>query len=351
MDSVHHPDFDTAPMTATLPAMRPPLLRQLHACIVTAGLALCGWTAAHANNHPGTLDGQPPIVIGHRGASADLPEHTLASYELAVHLGADYIEPDLHMTRDGQLVALHDATLERTTDVAERFAARHGGYRVADFSLEEIRSLRVLPQAGVQTRHPDFKPSATHPLRVPTLNEIIRLLRRLEAGGARAIGLYPELKQGGPRSANQLLEILSAGGYTANDKVFIQSFDVDTLRSLQRRQAARGLDYKLVLLSASANQLLELDLAQVASYAQGVGIGVRGDGASRSFIAMAHTAGLAVHGHNFHERQPVAAEAEYRKFMNWGIDGVFSDRPDVAHQARQARTRANVQSMKQRAPR
>lgn len=328
--------------------MPAPLLRQLHACIVSTGLALCGWTAAHASSFPGTLDGQPPIVIGHRGASGDLPEHTLAAYELAVKLGADYIEPDLHMTRDGQLVALHDATLERTTDVAERFAPREGGYRVADFSLEEVRSLRVRPQAGVQSRHPGFKPSAAHPMRVPTLDEVILLLRRLEARGARSIGLYPELKQGGPRSANQLLEVLSSSGYTANDKVFIQSFDVDTLRSLQRRQAARGLDYKLVLLNASANQLLALDLAHVASYAKGVGIGIRGDGASRSFIAMAHTAGLAVHGYTFRERQPVAAEAEYRKFMNWGIDGVFSDYPDLA---RQARARSTVQSMKQRVAR
>lgn len=286
-----------------------------------------------------TRDGGPPLVIAHRGASGYLPEHTLAAYELAVRMGADCIEPDLQLTRDGQLVAMHDATLERTTDATTRFAARNGGWRVADFSLEEIRTLAMRPQGGTALNVPGFKPSAAHPLRVPTLEEIILLARRLEAEGARAIGLYPEAKQPGPRLASHLLNVLSAAGYVGSDKVFIQSFDADTVRNLRRRQHALGLDYRLVLLSGSANRLLGMGLSHVAGFASGVGVNIRGEGMSRSFIEMAHAAGLTVHGYTFNEARPASALPEYRKFMGWGMDGVVSNYPDLALQARTAALR------------
>ena len=123
-----------------------------------------------------------PIVIAHRGASGYLPEHTLAAYELAVRMGADYIEPDLQFTSDGQLVAMHDATLTRTTDVRSRFAARNGGYRVSDFTLAEIKTLAVVPPAGgtAKTTYPGFTP--TNPsLRVPTFQEVIDLAKQQSA--------------------------------------------------------------------------------------------------------------------------------------------------------------------------
>ena len=305
----------------------------LRLTLAAAAAALSCGTALAADPPLPTLDGKPALVIAHRGASGYLPEHTLAAYELAVRMGADYVEPDLQLTRDGPLVAMHDTSLARTTDVAERFAPRNGGYLVADFSLEEIRTLGMRLQGTAKTHYPGFSPSTAHPLRVPTLEEIIALLRRLEAQGARAIGLYPEAKQPGPRLANQILSVLSASGYTGADKVFIQSFDADTIRSLQRRQASMGLHYKLVLLSGSANRLLDMDLQRVASYANGVGVSIRGEGMSRSFIAMAHAAGLTVHGYTFAEASPLRAEPEYRKHLNWGMDGVFSNYPDLARKA------------------
>jgi glycerophosphoryl diester phosphodiesterase len=317
--------------------MRIPLVSRRTALALAAASCL----PVHAATKGGwpTRDGAPPLVIAHRGASGYLPEHTLAAYELAVRMGADCIEPDLHLTRDGQLVAMHDATLERTTDAATRFAARNGGWRVADFSLEEIRQLAMRPQGSAALSVPGFKPSAAHPLRVPTLEEIILLARRLEAEGARAIGLYPEAKQAGPRLASHLLNVLSGAGYVGSDKVFIQSFDVDTVRNLARRQQALGLGYRLVLLSGSANRLLTMDLAHIASFASGVGVNIRGDGMSRSFIELAHAAGLTVHGYTFNEARPATALPEYRKFMGWGMDGVFSNYPDLALQARAAQGR------------
>lgn len=270
------------------------------------------------------------IVIAHRGASGYLPEHTLAAYELAVAMGADYIEPDLQMTRDGHLVVMHDATLERTTDVAQRFAPREGGYRVADFSLEEIRSLAMRPQGTARLQHAGFKPVSAEPLRVPTFDEVILLARRLEARGARQIGLYPEAKQPGPRMAQRILATLAEHGYRGSDKVFIQSFDVDTIRNLRRRQAAMGQDFKLVLLSSAPNRLLAMDLEHIARFADGVGVNIRGDGMSRSFIELAHKAGLFVHGYTFNEADPAQAVPQVRKFLNWGMDGVFANYPDLA---------------------
>lgn len=314
--------------------MRTPLVSRRTALALAA--ASCLPVHAERTKRWPTRDGAAPLVIAHRGASGYLPEHTLAAYELAVRMGADCIEPDLHLTRDGQLVAMHDATLERTTDAATRFAARNGGWRVADFSLEEIRQLAMRPQGSAALSVAGFQPSAAHPLRVPTLEEIILLARRLEAEGARAIGLYPEAKQPGPRLASHLLNVLSAAGYVGSDKVFLQSFDLDTVRNLGRRQHALGLSYRVVLLSGSANRLLAMDLAHIAGFASGVGINIRGEGMSRSFIEMAHAAGLTVHGYTFNEARAATALPEYRKFMGWGMDGVFSNYPDLALQARAA---------------
>ncbi|MFT3720724.1 glycerophosphodiester phosphodiesterase family protein [Pseudorhodoferax sp.] len=319
--------------------MPSPLLPRAIRAAATAVLAAgAAWPAAAAPAAAIATTTAPPapIVIAHRGASGYLPEHTLAAYELAVHMGADYIEPDLRLTRDGHLVALHDATLERTTDAAERFAPRHGGWRVADFSLQEIRSLAVRPQGMARLQVPGFAPTSPHPLRVPTFEEIILLARRLEAGRGRPVGLYPELKDGGPRIVRRVLETLAEHGYRAADPVFLQSFHAGTLQDLRRRQQAMGPGYRLVLLGGSANQLLATGLDHIAGFADAVGVNVHGEGMSRSFIALAHQAGLAVHGYTFAEPRAAAAVPELRKYFNWGMDGAFANYPDLALRARAA---------------
>ena len=105
-------------------------------------------------------DATQPQVIAHRGASGYLPEHTLGGYELAIKMGADFIEPDLQISKDGALVAIHDDTLQRTTNVTSLFAQRNGGYKVADFTLAEIKTLTVLPTGTGKTSYPGFTPSA-----------------------------------------------------------------------------------------------------------------------------------------------------------------------------------------------
>jgi glycerophosphoryl diester phosphodiesterase len=186
-----------------------------------------------------------PLVIGHRGASGYLPEHTLAAYNLAIALGADYIEPDLVMTRDGHLIARHEPNMIATTDVKDRpeFASRkriavvdgvaEEGWFASDFTLAEIKTLRAV-QAFAE------RPQQFNGLfQIPTLEEIIALAKRKSKGG-RTIGIYPETKHPtyqrtiGLPLEGKLVEVLRQAGWDdENSPVFIQSFEQSNLKELR----------------------------------------------------------------------------------------------------------------------
>lgn len=262
------------------------------------------------------------LIIAHRGASAERPEHTLAAYELAIAQGADYIEPDLVATKDLVLVARHENELSGTTDVASReeFEDRRrdktiDGQRVAgwfaeDFTLAELRTLRA------KERIPSVRPANTRYdglYQVPTLAEIVQLVRAKEAETGRRIGLYPEIKH--PTFLLQseridLVDLLLAEfrtlGVTPADPVFIQSFDVAPLRRLRQRST-----FKLVQLVAPiggpadepkmryTEMVAPSGLAEVAQYGDVIGAHIAlilgPDGAPTPLVANAKTAGLAVH--------------------------------------------------------
>jgi glycerophosphoryl diester phosphodiesterase len=290
-----------------------------------------------------------PIVIAHRGASGYLPEHTLAGYELALRMGADFIEPDLRLTRDGVLVAMHDATLVRTTDAAKRFAPRDGGHRVADFTLAEIKTLSVRPTGTGAAAHAGFTPAARE-LRVPTFDEVIALAKAQSAATGRPIGLYPEAKQAGAAIEDQILATLARHGQAGPaDKVFIQSFDDATLQRMAQKQRPLGLAVPLVLLGHAATQAdgraalavsggRLLPLAEVAAFAGAVGVAI-GDAKrplTRAFVDQAHAAGLAVHGWTFAKADPAVAADEFAAFLQIGLDGLIGNYPDLAVRARDA---------------
>ncbi|RJF86008.1 glycerophosphodiester phosphodiesterase [Sphingomonas cavernae] len=310
-----------------------------------------------------------PIVIAHRGASGERPEHTLASYTRAIELGADYIEPDLVMTRDGVLVARHENEISGTTDVADRpkFKARKTvktidgervtGWFTEDFTLAELKTLRA------RERLPQLRPQNTAydgQFEIPTFQEIIDLVRTREAVTGRRIGIYPETKhpgyfQGlGLAMEAPLVAMLESNGYrTADDPVFIQSFEAANLRVL------RGLTkLRLIQLLGSEPQFAAMATAEglkaVAAYADGVGaakalivpvskLGRRGT--PTRFVADAHAAGLKVHAWTFRaENYFLPADmrrginprahgdlaAEIRLFVDLGVDGLFSDNPGEA---------------------
>jgi glycerophosphoryl diester phosphodiesterase len=276
------------------------------------------------------------IVIAHRGASAYRPEHTLAAYELAIAMGADFIEPDLVATRDGELVARHENDITQTTDVASRpeFAGRratrtidgreHDGWFTEDFTLAELRTLRATE------RIPDVRPANAAfdgRFTVPTLQEVIDLARRAQ------VGIYPETKHPAYfRSLGLALEDPLAAALARNHldrpdaPVFLQSFDPDSLRRL----AALG-DAPRVQLTAPS--LPALALEDVAGYAQA--IGPEKSQVSAAFAGDAHRAGLLVHAWVFRPEDADTA-AELRRFMELGVDGVFADHPDTAVAVREA---------------
>jgi glycerophosphoryl diester phosphodiesterase len=199
-----------------------------------------------------TLSGKAPLVIGHRGASGYLPEHTLEAYKLAIEQGADFIEPDLVATKDGILIARHEPNITSTTDVSERpeFASRktkrkvdgveEEGWFASDFTLAEIKTLRAKQPAAERDQSHNGKFS------VPTLAEIIALAKDESKKAKRVIGIYPETKH--PTYHNELqlgledrlLTELAKHGYTKrNSPVVIQSFEVSNLKYLRSKTQVR----------------------------------------------------------------------------------------------------------------
>jgi len=303
---------------------------------------------------------QPVIVIAHRGASGERPEHTLESYRLAIDEGADYIEPDLVMTRDGVLIARHENEIGGTTDVAAHpeFARRRRtqvidgesmtGWFTEDFTLAEIRSLRA------RERLPELRPKNVAfdgRFIVPTFDEIMQLAvaANERRGPAARIGVYPETKHpahftriGLPLEA-PLLEALARHGYAAKSSpVFIQSFDPANLKLL------RGIT-DLPLVQLRENQLGSL--AETAQYADAIGIDKALAGAD--CVREAHALKLKVHAWTFRaENAFLPADlrdsqtdhgdlaGEINRYLSRGIDGFFTDFPAVGVRVRDAFTRA-----------
>lgn len=293
-----------------------------------------------------------PQVIAHRGASGYLPEHTLGGYELAIRMGADFIEPDLQITKDGALVAIHDDTLNRTTNVATLFAQRNGGYKVSDFTLAEIKTLTVVPTGTGKASYPGFTPSSANAFAVPTFQEVMDLAKKQSSTAGREVGIYPEAKQADPAMEDGILKTLAANGYNANSKVFIQSFSDATLRSLRTKQVAQNNKMPLILLGVAttaadgtarmgvtgATGVQALTLKDVAAFTEGVGVLINNTTypITKSFIDQAHAAGLKVHGWTFAQADAAPAAAEFRKYLDMGMDGMFANYPDLAVTARNA---------------
>ncbi len=213
--------------------------------MIAAAVAFCS-TPLMAQQFK-TLDGKPPLVIGHRGAPGYLPEHTLEAYKLAIEQGADFIEPDLVMTKDGHLIARHEPMLSGTTDVADRpeFAARKRKMLVdgvetddwfaGDFTIDEIRILRAKQAMKERDQSSNGK------FYIPTFPEIIALAKSETVRLGRTIGVYPETKHPTLHNAiglpiePSLVGVLNAAGWTTkDDPVFIQSFEVSNLKFLRR---------------------------------------------------------------------------------------------------------------------
>jgi glycerophosphoryl diester phosphodiesterase len=353
---------------------------------VLLALGLLGATPASASGNPGRgddrhdPDDREVTVIGHRGASGYRPEHTLGAYRLAIAQCADYIEPDLVSTKDGVLVARHENEIGGTTDVADHpeFASRRTtkvidgtavtGWFTEDFTLAELRTLRA------RERLPEVRPQNTAydgRYRIPTLAEVLDLARHSRTCDGRPVGVYPETKHPtyfasvGLPLEEHLVRTLDRYGYRGRRApVIIQSFETGNLRRLDRMTSVRlaqlvdcsGAPYDLVAAGDSrtyADMITPAGLRTIARYADGVGvcknalIPRNADGtlaAPAPVIADAHRQGLIVHAWTFRrENQFLPLEfrrgsdpnavgdlvGEIRVFVEAGIDGFFTDNPDL----------------------
>ena len=311
------------------------MLTKLFAAVLAVLVVACFTSeTAYANDE---------VVIAHRGASGYLPEHTLEAYAMAFAQGADYIEPDLVLTKDGVFICMHDIHLEPTTDIEERFPDRKrsdGHWYPADFTLAEVKQLRV--HERLQNRFPQGRSA----FEVPTFTEMIELVQGLNATTGRDVGIYPELKapswhaKEGLPMEKAVLEVLSKYGYDRRDsKVFLQCFDPEPLKKVRFELGSKIPTIMLVAGGAAAKGMLtEKGLDEVARFADGIGPSKNLIEANPEIVKWAHDRGLKVHPYTFRvdqypERKYDSYDAELEQFFrHYGVDGLFTDFPDVTVQ-------------------
>jgi glycerophosphoryl diester phosphodiesterase len=354
-------------------------MKHLHTLLI-ATLLLSPFSISESQAMEQPLEGNV-IIIAHRGASGERPEHTLASYRLAIEQGADYIEPDLVLTKDGILVARHENEISETTNVADKaeFADRKTtktidgqkmtGWFAEDFTLAELKTLRAkerLPQLRKANMAYDGQ------FEIPTFDEILALAKAQSAATGRTIGVYPETKHpsyftaiGLPHAGPLLAALTKFGHVEKSAPVFIQSFEVENLKALRPKTKLRLI--QLMDEKGSPPDRSDLTYPQMASaqglkivatYADGIGpnkaliiprtlLGNLGD--PTTLVADAHKVGLAVHPWTFRRENyflPLAQKsgidprghgdlnAEIKAYLATGIDGIFSDNVTEAVAAR-----------------
>lgn len=267
------------------------------ALALTAALALAACGGSDSPSYP-TLNGDTPLVIGHRGASGYRPDHTLESYKLAIDMGADFIEPDLVATKDGVLVARHEPNITGTTDVATRpeFASRkttknvdgvnEEGWFVSDFTLAELKTLRAVQPLS------DRDQSYNGKFQIPTFEEVLDLAKTEGAKAGRTVGVYPETKHPtyhaklGLPLEDRLLAVLAKYGYTTKaSPVIVQSFEVSNLKYLRTKTQVR-----LVQLVDANDVNADGSMDLTAPYDKPYDFAVAGD--SRTFASLLTPAGL-----------------------------------------------------------
>jgi len=342
-------------------------------------------TAAHPPaEHDSRRRQRGPLVIGHRGASGYRPEHTLAAYELAARIGADFIEPDLVITKDRVLVARHEPEIGGTTDVADRpeFAGRRTtklldgvavtGWFAEDFTLAELKTLRAVERLPQVRQHNTLYNGRFD---VPTFEEILQLRERLSRELRREIGVYPETKHPtyfralGLPLEDALVPLLRRFGLDRPDApVFVQSFEAANLRLLHTRYRLRTPKVFLTGVRGGpfedtrsyADYTTPAGLRELAGFVVGIGpdknqvIPRLADGSlgtPTTLVADAHAARLKVHPYTF-RAENTFLPTDYRvgtdpamygraideqlAFLRAGVDGLFTDHPDIAVVAREA---------------
>lgn len=320
------------------------------AATALAGLAACAPSPVESPHAWQTLTGAPTLVIAHRGANGELPEHTLEAYALAIEQGADIIEPDLVLTSDGVFVVRHDRYLSDSTNIADHpeFADRRrvegdrDDWWADDFTFAEIRTLRARQvRAGRSSEFDDL-------YLIPTFEEV------LDLAAAHGVATEPEVKSpsqliaAGLDPMPELVRILRRRGLdTADAPIMIQCFEPGFLARLNDEIETRllMLVFPMRELEPGLDPLIPtVALEDMVAFADGVGpykaLLVDDDGQDTGFIARAHALGLVVHPWTFRDDDPVGdgadIETELRRIYHLGADAVFTDFPATAVRVRDA---------------
>lgn len=297
-----------------------------------------------------------PLVIAHRGASGYLPEHTLAAKVLAYGQGADFLEQDVVMSRDGVLVVLHDLHLDDVSDVVDCFPGREredGRSYVIDFDVAELKQLTLEERrrpGSSQAQFPGRFAAAGGDFRISTLADEIELIKELNRSTGRSVGIYPEIKAPQWHARHrldlgaQLLDLLDDFGYRSHDDdVFVQCFDRAELERLRPRSS---LKFVQLLDRDQVRGLDKATLATIGSYAEALGppyVSLMETEPLRkaSSVDTIAAAGLALHPYTFRRDQLPAGVENLESLLRFfyaeiGVGGVFCDHPDVAVRVRRS---------------
>ena len=302
-----------------------------------------------------------PIVIAHRGASGYLPEHSLAAKALAYGMGADYIEQDVVLSKDGVPVVLHDIHLDTVTDVARVFpkrARKDGRFYAIDFELSELKQLRLNERIDLRSGKavfPNRFPLQETPFQIPTLAEEIQLIQGMNQSTGKNVGIYPEIKkpawhleQGQDISVIVLKQLADFGYHTKKDAIYLQCFD-----SKETKRIREELNCKLKLIQLIGkdswaesttnygHMVTDSGLQIVASYADGIGPWTGhifdeedSEPTCSELVELAHRHGLEVHPFTFRKDALPSYARSYRDLVKLfvqeaGVDGFFTDFPDL----------------------
>lgn len=289
-----------------------------------------------------TLSDDAPIVIAHRGASGYVPEHTTESAAFAHALGADFIEQDVVLSKDGVAVVLHDVTLNAVSNVNKVFPdrSRDGKFYAFDFTLDELRTLRIHERYKDRSRFPQNSGR----FQIATLEEHIQLIQGLNHSRKREAGLYVEIKKPALHHTHNLdvaketLRVLAKYGYEeSDDRVYVQCFEEDEVLRIRTE-----LKCQLPLIQLWSKLPSQEQLSATAKVVDGIGVhsatvitGVK-DGTPQmtDLVERAHRSALAVHVWTVRTDELPDHVESTQQFLDWlvkdaGVDGIFTDQPDA----------------------
>ena len=314
-----------------------------------------------------------PLVVAHRGASGYLPEHTLEAKAMAHALGADFLEQDIVLTKDDVPIVLHDIYVDTVTDVATRFPDRKRGdgrFYALDFTLAEIKQLRVTERFNARTGQPVFPrrfPAGQSTFRLSTLEEELQLIQGLNKSTGRVVGIYPELKQPkwhreqGRDISRVVLPILAHYGYATKEApCFLQCFELSELKRVRTELGWRGRTVLLIEAKAKGEDGTDYNsvctaagMRELSSVVDGIGPAIgrivtwttSGEARFSDLVRFAHEAKLVVHPWTIRRDElpkncPSVDALHAALFLGaagaagtapggLGVDGIFSDFPDV----------------------